>query len=57
MSGYAVFYKTGEENGKLEDILLELMKSENDTIFDSSQTFIEEHKHPIERQKSLFAII
>lgn len=51
--GCAIFYKTDDVNtkGKLENILLELMKSENDTIFDSSQTFIEEHKHPELRQK------
>ncbi len=46
-----------EENvnqyGKLEDILLSLMKTNNETIFDNSQKFIENNLLDEERQKKL----
>ena len=46
---------TGEDNdkGKLENILLPLMKKDTESIFESSKKFLEEN-HEVERCKSKF---
>lgn len=41
--GVYIFYKQGEETGKLEDILVPLMKVDNDKIFDDAEKFIGEN--------------
>ena len=38
--GVYVFTETGKETGRLEDILLPLMKKDNDDIFDDAATFL-----------------
>lgn len=51
--GCAIFYKTGDQGkqGKLEDILLELMKPNNETIFDVSIDFLSSYSLNEERQR------
>ncbi len=52
--GCAVFYKTEDEQnkyGKLEDIILALMKPDNIDIFDASSTFIQSNLLDGKRQK------
>ncbi|MBK9356830.1 MAG: hypothetical protein IPN08_05495 [Bacteroidales bacterium] len=41
--GAYIFYKHGEDSGKLEDILVPLMKLENDKIFEEAEKFIDEN--------------
>lgn len=41
--GAYIFYKLGEDTGKLEDILVPLMKKGNDKIFDDAEKFIDEN--------------
>lgn len=44
-SGY-IFSKPGEQKGKLEDILLPLLKSENEDIFNTAEEYIEKFHDP-----------
>ena len=41
--GAFIFSKDGEETGKLEDILVPLMKQENEEIFENAEGFIDRH--------------
>ena len=41
--GAFIFSKDGEETGKLEDILVPLMKQDNDEIFENAEGFIDRH--------------
>ncbi len=41
--GTYIFYKQGEDTGKLEDILVPLMKLNNDKIFEDAERFIDEN--------------
>src|SRR5690606_22355787 len=41
--GAYIFYKQGGDTGKLEDILVPLMKIDNDKIFDDAEKFIDEN--------------
>ena len=41
--GVYIFYKQGEDTGKLEDILVPLMKIDNDKIFEDAERFIDEN--------------
>lgn len=51
--GCSIFYKTHDENrhGKLEDILLELMKPNNEAIFEQSESFVKEYQLTKDRQR------
>ena len=41
--GAFIFSKDGEETGKLEDILVPLMKQDNEQIFENAEGFIDRH--------------
>lgn len=41
--GVYIFYKQGEDTGKLEDILVPIMKVDNDKIFEDAEKFIDEN--------------
>lgn len=51
--GLYIFTGKDNDKGKLENILLPLMKKDNESIFESSKKFLEEN-HEVERCKSKF---